>query len=155
MLVPPLRNVLPPYTLPPDALQLFQTPLQAVPTFPPILERPPVVEVVSATTVQEHANWQLAPPTSTPCNNFSPQIPVLGSLLPPKQALCTVEAFPQAQAHIQADPVPKTSRSLCPACACLVVQALCHESLPPMLAQRAILPAPAMLALFLQFLPAW
>jgi hypothetical protein len=99
-----------------------------------------LAEVVPATTVQGHANQQLVPPTSTPCDVFSPQISALKLLQPLKQALRMVEAFPQAQGHIQVDRVPKTSRLPCPADACLI-QPLHHNLLLLIPVQTSALPA--------------
>jgi hypothetical protein len=137
----------------PDAPPLFQLPPQAITMFPRVLERPPVVEAVPATIAQGHANWQPTSLTSTPRDDFSPQVPALGSPLTLKQALRTVEVFPQAQVQRQVDPAPQAPKLPSPAAAHLVYPPRRNPT-PPRPAPTASLPAPAVQAPFPQFLVA-
>jgi hypothetical protein len=149
--VPLLRNILSistgPFNVPPP----FQVLPQAAPTFLPAWERPSLVPHSPASTAQVQNVQPPAPPNLLMHDVLLPQTLWLASPLPLKQALHPVEAFPQAQGHIQVDQVPKTSRLPCLADACLV-QPLCHNSLPLIPVQTSALPAPVVPDPLSQFL---
>ncbi len=151
-LIPPPRDVYPPCIPPPDVSSSFQVLPEAGPTFPPAQEHPLSTRPSTASTAQVHEVRPSAPPSLCPRDVFSPQISALGSLLPSKEAPYTIETFPQAQARIQVDPVPKTPRLPCPADACLV-QHPRHVPPPSIPEQTSSLPAPVVPAHFPQFPP--
>ena len=123
---PPLPDTSPPFIPTPS----HPVPPQATPTFPPTPECPSFVEAAPVPTAQAHSNQQRAPLDLPQRDDFSQPMSAQELPLPSKQAPHTVEPFFQAQAHWQASPVSKTSKSSCLANAC-VVQPPRHIMPPP------------------------
>jgi hypothetical protein len=146
------RDVSPPSILSSNASPSFQTPPEAAPAFPPKLECPSFVEVAPVIPAQVLQDRRHAPLSSTPRHDFLPQLPKLASPVPEKQLPRIVEVFPVVQAPLQAEPVPKTSRSTCPADTHLK-HTLRHDPLPPIPALPSIPPDSVVSALVPRFLP--
>ena len=109
---PPCGALLLP-TQPLDATTSSQLLPQAAPTFLTTLEHPSSVQPAPIITVQVPTDQQHAPLSLPPHHNILLPTAALTSPPPPEQMPPTIQAFPLAQAHLQADPGSRTPSLPC------------------------------------------